>query len=930
MIRRFSILTTQKTMSSKTPSAKSKNVPQRNHRNKSSSSNSPSNNSTKNSLNIWPSDEHRVVTFFCKNKNAINLDQHIAPFGTVKQVRFLTRKNVVLNRIEMSTSAEAKSLWERYRTNLLDGVLEVKADTYHTLSPNNNKESPRKVYEEHWSAEDIAKGVESGDVLTGRLRINPKMFKYAFVSNKVGKDIVIVDLEGRNRALAGDVVAVKLVDQSQNLDSPEPVSELCNEVESLNVAPNNDSGSSENANSPPGSFKQPRSFGKVVGILESNHSRLASGKIEIPKRGNPLFKPVTSGFPYVSLNQKDIDEKISKYDISKVLFTAKIKSWESDHIFPKGELVDCIGEAGEVATETTSILIDHDVDFQDFSPSVTDCLPKDLPWMIPQEERSKRRDFTKECIFSIDPSTARDLDDALHCRKLESGHFEVGVHIADVSYFVKPKTELDKVASSRCTTVYMVEKAIPMLPSMLCEDLCSLNPGVQRLAFSVVWTIDKKGKIYSQWFGRSIIRSCVKFSYDHAQSFIDNPDLDLDKPGDVEGDDVRYPPITGGFSLNLIKSKVLQLHEIAQNLRRQRIDSGALKLDQVRLAYTLDAESGMPNGCYKYVYKQSNELIEEFMLLANISVAHKIYKHLKEQAFLRCHPEPKQNMMEDVVSHCNEIGFQIDASSSQSLARSLNIAAGEDELADCRKQALFMLAIKPQQLAQYFCAGAVEDEELYRHYALNVPLYTHFTSPIRRYADVIVHRQLAYVLGDKSESNLMETDASVLHKQAQLCNDKKMNSKSAQEQSINLFFTLMVNNFGPLECRGMVMYVYDHSFDVISIEYGVVKRVYLEELPLLSFKTDETKRTGKDLQVNVLKLKWPTGDLEGRNKVGKQPPNYEQCGEGVEQTIDVFDIVDLVLFKSSPHSVRKFSVSIKRPDENAVTEQSTTARNSMF
>uniref|UniRef100_H2Z1D3 RNB domain-containing protein n=1 Tax=Ciona savignyi TaxID=51511 RepID=H2Z1D3_CIOSA len=453
-----------------------------------------------------------------------------------------------------------------------------------------------------------------------------------------------------------------------------------------------------------------------------------------------------------------------------------------------------------------------------------------------------------------------------------------------------------------------------MLPRLLCEELCSLNPGQERLAFSVVWNITEEGKILSQWFGRSIIRSCTKFSYDHAQSFIDYPQRDFTHPESAPAEN-EFPEITGSFNLNEIKTKVYDLFKVSQNLRKQRMESGALRLDQVKLSYTLNSETGMPNGCFTYEYRKSNELIEEFMLLANMAVAHKLYKSIPTHAFLRSHPEPKEEMLQDFVSTCRAIGFDIDSSSSESLAESLRTAPGDDDLAKYRKQALFLLAIKPQQLATYICAGSVKDESKYHHYALNVPLYTHFTSPIRRYADLVVHRQLAAILGEQSDDQSMNLSPQELQVQAILCNERKSNAKQAQELSVDMFFNLLVNNYGPLESRGMVMNVLNRSFDVLSTEYGMTKRVYLEELPILAFKCEEKLIPNSNIKIYTLKIKWP---LEGQEvpevAQGTKLPAYDSTGPGIEQTIETFAMVDILLAKREPESVTSIRATLKRLD----------------
>ncbi|KAM9316575.1 DIS3-like exonuclease 2 [Gastrophryne carolinensis] len=487
------------------------------------------------------------------------------------------------------------------------------------------------------------------------------------------------------------------------------------------------------------------------------------------------------------------------------------------------KLMKSLGQAGDIEPETEGILTEYGVDFSEFSSKILQCLPQNLPWSIPQEEYNKRKDLRKECIFTIDPASARDLDDALSCKLLPDGNFEVGVHIADVSYFVQEGSSLDFVASERATSVYLVQKVIPMLPRLLCEELCSLNPMKDRLTFSVIWKITPNGKILEEWFGRTVICSCVKMSYDHAQSMIENPQKIMSTE--------ELPPIDPQHTIEVIQKAVLNLHHIAQNLRKKRFEEGALRLDQLKLSFTLNQESGMPQGCYVYQYRDSNKLIEEFMLLANMAVAHRIYAHFPEEALLRRHPPPQTKMLNDLIEFCDQMGLQLDFTNSGTLHKSLNDQFGNDEYSAARKEVLTNMCSRPMQMAVYFCTGALNDESLFHHYALNVPLYTHFTSPIRRFADIIVHRLLAASIGCGPKPKLVQE---AIQKQADHCNDRKTASKRVQELSAELFFSVFVKECGPLESEAMVMGILNEAFDVLVLKYGVQKRIYCNALPLVS------------------------------------------------------------------------------------------------
>ncbi|KAM6304821.1 DIS3-like exonuclease 2 [Aegotheles albertisi] len=627
---------------------------------------------------------------------------------------------------------------------------------------------------------------------------------------------------------------------------------------------------------------------KVVCILEKKHSRAATGFIKLLADKNSelfkrcaMFSPVDHRVPrvYVSLADCPPDFVTRPEDYSNTLFICRIVDWKEDSNFATGQLAKSLGQAGEIEPETEGILMEYGVDFSDFSTEALACLPQSLPWVISPEELAKRRDLRKECIFTIDPSTAKDLDDALSCKQLPDGNFEVGVHIADVSYFVLEETALDKVASERATSVYLVQKVIPMLPKLLCEELCSLNPMRDRLTFSVMWKVTPEGKILDEWFGRTVICSCVKLSYDHAQSMIESP-------GKVFSSE-ELPPVSPHHSIAEIQQAVLNLHRIAQHLRKQRFIDGALRLDQLKLSFTLDQASGMPQGCYIYQYRDSNKLVEEFMLLANMAVAHQIYRSFPEQALLRRHPPPQTKLLKDLMEFCNQVGLNIDFSSAGTLHKSLNETFGADKYSEARKEVLTNMFSRPMQMALYFCTGVLENETLFRHYALNVPFYTHFTSPIRRYADIIVHRLLSASLGASSP---IKMEKKAIQKQADHCNDRKMASKRVQELSADLFFAIFVRESGPLESEAMVMGVLNEAFDVLVLKFGVQKRIYCNALPLRGFHFQKVGRKPE------LTLMW-------------EPEKLEE--ESVPQVITIFTLVEVVL--TSDGAPLKYSALLKRP-----------------
>lgn len=403
-----------------------------------------------------------------------------------------------------------------------------------------------------------------------------------------------------------------------------------------------------------------------------------------------------------------------------------------------------------------------DAPFSDAALACLPVIPEGTSWDVPPEERARRRDFSRDrragaaealrrgapptpflsfprttasrppahpplhpCapnrVFSIDPPTARDLDDALSIQRLPSGNLRVGVHIADVTHFLPAGSALDVEARQRATSTYFVQRVVPMLPRLLCEELCSLNPGVPRLSFSVEWELTPDGEVLSEWFGKSVIESCCKLDYGTAQQMIDASEAGA--PWPEQPADKR---LTGGHAWADVCGDVLLLHQTAQRIRAARFEGGALRLDNTKLQFALD-EDGNPTGCRPYATGASNQLVEEFMLLANRSVAKFVARGFPDRALLRRHPPPDARKLEQLVEFSKRHGLGVDASSAAALQRTLAaLRAARPEVAAVAVQ----MATKPMQLALYFNTGDLPEAD-WVHYALAMPFYTHFTSPIR-------------------------------------------------------------------------------------------------------------------------------------------------------------------------------------------------------
>ncbi|TIA87337.1 hypothetical protein E3P99_03241 [Wallemia hederae] len=734
----------------------------------------------------------------------------------------------------------------------------------------------------------------AGKLVVGMLRVNKRNRSDAYISTEVlDADVYICGSKDRNRALEGDIVAVELLnvdevwgtkkekeekkrrkEESAQYDALRAINPS---IETKQQAKNRDDVEVEGqglfliADEEVNDEQKPKYAGHVVAIVERMPGQLFSGTLGIlrpssaatkekqeaerrereggiPEAQNkPVqrpkivwFKPTDKRVPLIAIPTeqapKDFLDNSDSYQ--NELFVACIKRWPITSLHPFGTLVEKLGPIGDIEVETSALLKDSNASFsEEFHDSVIKCLPA-LPWQIPQEEYETRRDLRGERTFTIDPDTAKDLDDAVSVKVNGDGTYDITVSIADVSYFIKPNSPLDKDARKRATSVYLVQRAVPMLPSILSSDLCSLLPDRERLAFSVTFTMNKDAKVLKTWFGRTIIKSCAQLAYANAQNVIDGKALDA-----------KAERMSDMHTSESIAGDIKILYDLSRKLRARRFDGGALKIDSMKLSFQLD-DNGVPIDCMAYQSREANNLIEEFMLLSNITVASEIAASLPEQSLLRRHEDPIERRLKGFQERAKELGFDIDISSSKALQKSfLDI-----EDLEARKM-LQVLAVKGMCRAKYFCSGAI-DISAYKHYALNVPLYTHFTSPIRRYADVIVHRQLQAVIenGEEAEKGF-NMERETIAKIAQQCNIKKEAAKQAQESSQHLYLCLLISDltkrYGPVVRQATVIGVLDRAFDVLVNDMGIEKRVHVDQIPVDDHKYNDEAKT--------LDLHWKKG-----------------------------------------------------------------------
>ena len=481
-----------------------------------------------------------------------------------------------------------------------------------------------------------------------------------------------------------------------------------------------------------------RREGKIIDIIERNQAPFVGVLHIVGKNAWVLMSSKT--MPY------DIMVPIPEGGQRGMKVAAVVDGWDRSDPLPHGHVTDVLGMPGENETEMHAILAQFGLPYR-FSKQVEKSAEA-IPDEISDKDRAGRRDFRKVLTFTIDPYDAKDYDDALSFRKLDNGNYEVGVHIADVSWYVKPGSVLDQEAQARGTSVYLVDRTVPMLPEKLSNKMCSLRPGEEKLTFSAVFEITPQAKVFNPWFGRTMMESDYRFDYGLAQSIIDDGPAALEKS---YGADTPFGEVPRD-----IKEAVLVLNSLALILRKRRFDAGAVNFDRPEMKVDVDAD-GKPVGVHQKFSREANWLIEEFMLLANRNVAEyvatggkmggKAIKGAKTFVY-RVHDEPNMEKISGLREFAGNLGYKMDAfGGGREVAVALNNLLGD------AKEKPELGAI--QLLALRAMAKACYSVDNIGHYGLAFRFYTHFTSPIRRYPDLMVHRLLAKYLagGDSADSD---------------------------------------------------------------------------------------------------------------------------------------------------------------------------------
>jgi ribonuclease R/exosome complex exonuclease DIS3/RRP44 len=526
--------------------------------------------------------------------------------------------------------------------------------------------------------------------------------------------------------------------------------------------------------------------GEVIEITKRFRTEFV-GTIQVSPR-YAFFVPDSNKIPYDFYIP--LDKTQGAKDGQKVV--AKISKWKDNAKSPNGEVVRVIGDAGEHETEIHSILEEYGLPY-DFEPDVI-AESEAISEEIPQSEIDKRRDMRDVLTFTIDPATAKDFDDALSLQWVD-GVAEVGIHIADVSHYLRPDTELDKEAYKRGTSVYLVDRCVPMLPERLSNGLCSLNPNEDKLAFSAVFKMDQNGHVLEEWFGRTVINSNHRFTYEEAQEIIEAVD-DKNKQSNLV-----LKLADGKSTEEAIKicQAIFTLDKLAKKMRKVRTTKGSITFDKSELRFDLD-ENNKPIGVKFKHSKDSNKLIEEFMLLANRHVAQFINSKGLPMVN-RAHDKPNEDKLNSLKDFIKQFGYDIKTQDPIEITTTLNKLL-QDVKDKPEENMINNLVVRTMQKADYRTQNI-------GHYGLGFKNYAHFTSPIRRYPDVMVHRLLARYLDNKPTPKLEKLEAKCLY-----LSEREKKAQKAERDSIKFMQCIFMNDKVGKIYKGIVTSVAEYGLFV--------------------------------------------------------------------------------------------------------------------
>ncbi|EFR01536.1 cell wall biogenesis protein phosphatase Ssd1 [Nannizzia gypsea CBS 118893] len=751
---------------------------------------------------------------------------------------------------------------------------------------------------------------EEGKLVTGILRVNKKNRSDAYVTcAELDADIFICGSKDRNRALEGDLVAVELLDvdevwnqkrEKEEKKKRKDIDTRSGSSAGLDRGGRSDSNATADMQQigPDGSIRRrgslrqrptqkknddvevegqslllveedeisdehkPLYAGHIIAVVDRAAHQIFAGSLGLLRpssqatkekqeaerqardgySGRPQhdrhqerpkivwFKPTDKRVPLIAIptEQAPRDFVDRHADYANTIFVATVKRWPITSLHPFGTLCEQLGPMGNLKVEIDALLRDNNFAADDFPASVLDKIGFE-DWSIGQENPqslASRTDFREYNVFTIDPNEGKAMDNAFHVRRLDDNTVEIGIHVADVARFVDPSGAVEREAKKRVSSAFLMNRIVNMLPPQLAHNVMALLPGKDSLAVSVVLQVSlESGAIVDQpWIGKSIVNSKGKLCYAELDKIIKGT-------GQAE---------VNGISVNDVKL----LTDVSSKLREARLGHRAGKLRPLRLLYQLDDEN-VPVQQNIFNASPGREAIDELTYMANHYVAKKIFAAFPENALLRRQALPNFRRLATFVERMSRLGYQIDPTSSGTLQNSLFKVENDDV-----RKSMETLLIKTLNRGKYYTPPTVRDDHR-SHYMLNLPIYTHFTNPSRRYADIVVHRQLEAALAGATEWP-DELDYKALN----YLNSRKDSAQNAQEQSVHFEACHAMDKKrkeieGDLIAEGIVLCVYESAFDVLIPEYGCEKRVHCDQLPLkkAEFRKDD----------RVLELYWEKG-----------------------------------------------------------------------
>ena len=575
--------------------------------------------------------------------------------------------------------------------------------------------------------------------------------------------------------------------------------------------------------------------GEIITILERNKTQFV-GVLQIEKNYAFVLTRGPRMYTDFFIDKKQLDGYTNG---DKVL--VEYTDWPKRADSPYGTLIESFGPPGETNTEMHAILSDYGLPLH--FPDEVVAAANEIDQSIRPDEIKKRRDFRDTLTFTIDPKTAKDFDDALSFKVLDKDRFEIGIHIADVSHYVQPNSVLDQEAYDRATSVYLVDRVVPMLPEVLSNGVCSLRPHEEKYTFSAVFTMNFKGEVLEEWFGKTVIYSDHRFAYEEAQELIETQEAHVSKETSLTG--AAYT-----VSDDLLKG-VLTLDEIAKKLRIQRMKNGALSFDRVEVNFILK-EDDTPESVYFKTSKDANKLVEEFMLLANKQVASFAGNRKTPLPFVyRIHDEPDADKLNNLQMVVSNFGYKLDLK-TKDVSKSLNVLLSDIQ-GKQEQNLIDTLTIRCMSKAEY-------NIDNIGHYGLAFNFYSHFTSPIRRYPDVMVHRLLEHHLAKQKVKEPDTIQAACLHS-----SQRELIATKAERDSIKFMqIKFMEDKVGKI-FEGVISGVTDRGIYVELVENKCEGMIRIKDITgdyfnfddkahaLVGERTKKRYQLGDSIDVSVLK-----------------------------------------------------------------------------